>query len=150
LSRSVYLDLAAQHARLIETGEPRFTLPVQAMAALEAALRRLDAETIPGRARRYRRLRARLRDGCARVGLIPIDPPETHRSSFIQTFRAPTAVMFARWREQLAHQGLVIHTDAATLAEGGFYLSVAGDLGAADIDTLIAAFAELTAITPHG
>ncbi len=133
---SAYLDLAAQYRRMTQSGEPRFTLPVHTVAALEVALKLLRRETLAGRAARYRGMRAYLLERMVGVGLEPSNPPDAIRASFIQMFNAPARNVFERWRADLSAMGIVIYTDTATVDAGKFYLSVAGDIGKAEIDLL--------------
>jgi len=142
---SAYLDLPAQYRRLAHTGEPRFTLPVQVVAALDVALRRLERETLAGREARYRAMRAVLCARMSAIGLVPTEREGATRSSFVQLFEAPPPPLFLEWRDALAGQGLVIYTDRATLEGGTFYLSVAGDLAEDDIARLADAMAPLVA-----
>lgn len=128
-----YLDLHATW-RCQRDGEPRFTVPVQLIAALDEALRALEEEGVANRRARYRALSERLRIGLRALGLVPVVHPEPFQSSTVTRVRLPPGVAFDDLRAALAERGITVVAPAATLAAGCFLLAVMGDLDASDID----------------
>ena len=128
-----YLDLHATWRRQRE-GEPRFTVPVQLVAALDEALRALEEEGVAGRRARYRALSERLRSGLRGLGLAPVLVPDPLQSSTVTRARLPAGVAFEDLRSALAERGITVVAPASTLATGCFLLAVMGDLDESDID----------------
>lgn len=86
--RPFTLDLVAAEKHLAESGQFRFTPPVQVVQALEAALDELLAESVAGRAARYTASWTALLEGAGRAGLQPLVEPR-HHSRILTAFHEP-------------------------------------------------------------
>ena len=144
-SPSVSLDLHAQWRGFEKDGQWRFTPPVQVVAALVEALRRLEAEGGPAARRaRYADNLATLLAGMRRLGFDPyLD--EAVQAPIIATFRSPEGFAFRRFYDALAARGFLIYPGKLTGAET-FRIGVIGALGRADFERLLDAVEEVTRV----
>lgn len=137
---SLSLDLHAQWQGFEANGQWRFTPPVQVVAALVAALRRLEAEG--GSSARLARYTANCRallHGATALGLEPyLD--RTVQAPIIVTFRAPPGFAFGRFYDALAAAGFVIYPGKLTRGDS-FRIGCIGAVAPADFDRLVAAMA---------
>jgi 2-aminoethylphosphonate-pyruvate transaminase len=138
-SPSLSLDLYAQWRGFEANGQWRFTPPVQVVAALVEALRRLEAEGGPAaRLRRYRENLDILIDGAAAHG-IELDLDRAVQAPIIATFRPPTGrpFDFEAFYQALARRGFVIYPGKLT-REASFRIGCIGALRREDFERLIA------------
>jgi 2-aminoethylphosphonate-pyruvate transaminase len=139
-SPSVSLDLHAQWLGFEQTGQWRFTPPVQVVAALVEALRRLEAEGGPeARLKRYRGNLDILLEGASELGLRPyLD--RALQAPIIATFHIPTqsGFAFAKLHDALARRGFIIYPGKLT-REPTFRIGCIGDVDAQDFRRLIEA-----------
>jgi 2-aminoethylphosphonate-pyruvate transaminase len=143
---SLSFDLYDQWRGFEETGQWRFTPPVQVVAALVTALRRLESEGGP--AARFARYAANFRilaDGMTRLGFrLFLD--NAVQAPIIATFRSPQDPRFAfdRLYSALASRGFVIYPGKLTNAES-FRIGCIGNLTPSDFDRLVASVGEIMA-----
>jgi 2-aminoethylphosphonate-pyruvate transaminase len=130
---SFYFDLHATWLSQRE-GAPRFTAPVQLVAALDEALRALEEEGVANRGARYRALSERLRSGLRALGLAPVLVPDPFQASTVTRVRLPAGVAFEDLRQALAGRGITVVAPTAALDAGCFLLAVMGDLDELDVD----------------
>ncbi|WP_376087494.1 2-aminoethylphosphonate--pyruvate transaminase [Roseomonas sp. CCTCC AB2023176] len=144
-SPSVSLDLHAQWQGFEGDGQWRFTPPVQVVAALVEALRRLEAEGGPeARQRRYAGNLATLLAAMRRMGFeLYLD--EAVQAPIIATFRQPPGFDFRRFYDALAERGFLIYPGKLTGAET-FRIGVIGALVPRDFTRLLAAIEEVVAV----
>ena len=142
VSPSLSLDLHEQWRGFEKDGQWRFTPPVQVVAALVEALRRLDAEGGPAaRLARYRENFRTLLHGMRRLGFeLYLD--EAVQSPIIATFRMPAdrPFEFAPFYDALAARGFLIYPGKLTQAET-FRVGCIGALDRHDFERLLAAIA---------
>lgn len=142
-SPSVSLDLHEQWRGFEKDGQWRFTPPVQVVAALVEALRRLEAEGGPAaRLARYRDNFRTLLGGMRRLGFdLYLD--EAAQSPIIATFRMPAGrpFGFAPFYDALAARGFLIYPGKLTRAET-FRIGCIGAVDRRDFERLLAAVAE--------
>lgn len=142
-ARSLSLDLIAQWRVLEQTGQFRFTPPVQALLAFEQALRELAGEGgIARRGERYARNSALLSQGMASLGFEPLfEGPE--RGYLISSFRQPghPAYDYDRFSELLHARGCVVYPGNLRGARY-FRIGTMGHITAADVRNLLGAIPE--------
>jgi 2-aminoethylphosphonate-pyruvate transaminase len=142
VSPSLSLDLHAQWRGFEADGQWRFTPPVQVVAALVEALRRLEAEGGPAaRLVRYRENFRTLLAGMRRLGFaLYLD--EAVQAPIIATFRMPAdrPLGFARFYDALAERGFLIYPGKLTRAET-FRIGCIGAIDRRDMERLLAAVA---------
>jgi 2-aminoethylphosphonate-pyruvate transaminase len=110
-ARSLSLDLHAQWRGLEETGQFRFTPPVQAILAFREALLELEREGgVEGRAARYRENNRVLREGMRALGFREYLRPEVQGIA-ITSFLYPDhpAFSFEDFYRRLSDRGHVIY-----------------------------------------
>jgi 2-aminoethylphosphonate-pyruvate transaminase len=137
---SVYLDLHA-HARAQDKGYPQFTPSVQAVYALNEALRELE-EVGGWRARHahYAALSRLVREGMKARGIAMLLSDETACSASMTSFLLPEGVAFQTLYERLKQAGYVIYPGQQMLQERVFRVAVMGDLCRAEMEEFLAAF----------
>lgn len=140
--RSFYANLVLEHTAVAETGQMRFTPPVQVAHALHRALEQLEDETIPGRAARYRDNWRALHAGMAELGFRRLLAPELE-SGLLSSFVAPTHAgwTFERYQQMLMARGFFIYPPKSDYVHT-FRVGTIGRITAADIHRFIAASAE--------
>ncbi|HEV7386249.1 MAG TPA: 2-aminoethylphosphonate--pyruvate transaminase [Phenylobacterium sp.] len=145
ISPSLSLDLYDQWRALDETGQWRFTPPVQVVAALVEALRLLEAEGgPPGRLRRYRANFDTLADGMQRLGFeLYLD--RAVQAPIIATFRprAGEPFDFNRFHGALSDSGFVIYPGKLTREET-FRIGCIGAVEPADFERLLIEIRRIT------
>lgn len=124
--RSVYLDLGLALAKQ-SAGDTPFTPALQVMAALEAALDELLAETVAGRVARYRRAGETVRAAASRLGLEMMLPPSL-RSHTITSFRLPAGVGYAQIHDRMREDGFVIYGGQGDLSKSAFRIANMGHI----------------------
>jgi 2-aminoethylphosphonate-pyruvate transaminase len=138
ISPSLSLDLYDQWRALDETGQWRFTPPVQVVAALVEALRLLEAEGgPPARLRRYQANFETLADGMQRLGFeLYLD--RAVQAPIIATFRprAGEPFDFNRFHGALSDSGFVIYPGKLTREES-FRIGCIGAVEPADFERLL-------------
>jgi 2-aminoethylphosphonate-pyruvate transaminase len=139
-SPSVSLDLHDQWRGFEKDGKWRFTPPVQVVAALVEALRRLEAEGGPvARLARYGENCRTLLAGMRRLGFaLYLD--EAVQAPIIATFRLPPGLDFARLYDGLAARGFLIYPGKLT-REKTFRIGCIGALDRSDFERLLDAIA---------
>jgi len=143
-SPSTSLDLHAQWRGFGKDGQWRFTPPVQVVAALVEALRRLEAEGGPAARRaRYQENFDTLWAGMRRLGFeLYLD--EAVQAPIIATFRMPAdgRLEFRRFYDALAARGFLIYPGKLTQAES-FRIGCIGAIGRAEFERLLRAVEEV-------
>lgn len=142
--RSLYFDVGAEW-RAQNAGQVRFTLPVQVIFALRAALRELDKETPLGRAARYRRLADRMRAGLTRRGFNLVELPEPQRSNVVIPVHLPPRLDFTAVRDRLEELGIEVYSASEVLDAGYFFLATMGALEETEIESFLDTFASVCA-----
>ena len=140
--RTYYLDLG-RLARLQDQRNTPFTPAVHAYYALVEALREFAEQG--GRAARHRRYAAlaeQVRAGLATLGIEAVIAPE-QSSVVLRAYRLPDGVSYATLHDALKADGFVIYAGQGDLSKTLFRISTMGNLTAADMDRLLAAFARL-------
>jgi 2-aminoethylphosphonate-pyruvate transaminase len=142
-SPSLSFDLHAQWRGFETDGQWRFTPPVQVVAALVEALRRLEAEGGPSaRLGRYRENFRTLWSGMRRLG-FELFLEEALQAPIIATFRMPSSrpLAFRSFYDALAARGFLIYPGKLTQAET-FRIGCIGALNSHDFERLLEAVAE--------
>ena len=141
-SRTYYLDIARLAKLQAERNTP-FTPSVHAYYALVEALRELhDAGGWQARHAHYGALAEQARSGLAALGIDSVLPPG-ESSVVLRAYKLPAGVDYARLHDGLKADGFVIYAGQGGLSKELFRISTMGNLTAADIDRLLAAFARL-------
>jgi 2-aminoethylphosphonate-pyruvate transaminase len=138
-SPSLSLDLHDQWLGLETNGQWRFTPPVQVVAALVEALRRLELEGGPAaRLRRYQANLDVLLDGALKLQLRPyLD--RTVQAPIIATFHLPEGPFdFEVFYDALARSGFIIYPGKLTRAPS-FRIGCIGAVHPADFERLVTA-----------
>lgn len=141
--RTLVLDLQDQLAELGRSAQWRFTPPLQTMLALEQAIAEFEAAGgQAARLARYAALAQRLLRGMAALGFEPLIGA-AHRAPIILTFAPAAGVRcdIARLNDFLLARGIVIYPTKHANPES-FRIGVIGELDGADVDRLLAAFAQ--------
>jgi 2-aminoethylphosphonate-pyruvate transaminase len=138
--RSIYLDLHAHWSAQEQDNTP-FTPAVQLLHALEQALVELETEGVANRIGRYAENARVLRSGMARLG-FEILVPEHARSSILTTFRLPNNVTYDALHDAMKRRGYVIYAGQGKIRTYAFRVSNIGTLTPADMDKVVAAFAD--------
>jgi 2-aminoethylphosphonate-pyruvate transaminase len=145
VSPSLSLDLHDQWRALEESGQWRFTPPVQVVAALVEALRLLESEGgPPARLRRYQANFDTLADGMQRLGFeLYLD--RAAQAPIIATFRprAGEAFDFDRFHGALSDRGFVIYPGKLTRDET-FRIGCIGAVEPADFERLLIEIRRIT------
>ncbi|MFH5926399.1 2-aminoethylphosphonate--pyruvate transaminase [Roseomonas xinghualingensis] len=143
-SPSLSFDLHAQWRGFEADGQWRFTPPVQVVAALVEALRRLEAEGGPAaRLRRYQENFDTLLAGMRRLGFT-LFLDDAVQAPIIATFRMPQdgRLAFRPFYDALAARGFLIYPGKLTQAET-FRIGCIGALGRRDFERLRGTVAEV-------
>ena len=140
--RSLTLNLAlwAEHQQQRSTP---FTPPVNALLALEQALRELrGGGGWPSRHARYHRMAEKVCRSLAGrnvAGLIP----EDESSCVLRSYRLPKGSSYAQVHDALKLRGFVVYAGQGQFADGIFRISTMGDIGDYDVDRLLTALGEV-------
>ena len=140
--RAYYLDLG-RLSRLQDQRSTPFTPAVHAYYALVEALR--EFAELGGRAARHQRyaeMAEQVRAGLAKLGIGAVIAPE-QSSVVLRAYRLPDGVSYETLHDVLKAEGFVIYAGQGDLAKTLFRISTMGNLTAADMDRLLAAFARL-------
>lgn len=140
--RAYYLDLGRLSRLQDQRGTP-FTPAVHAYYALVEALREFAEQG--GRTARHRRYAAmaeQVRAGLEKLGMAAVIAPE-QSSVVLRAYRLPDGVSYETLHDALKAEGFVIYAGQGDLAKTLFRISTMGNLTAADMDRLLAAFARL-------
>ncbi|MDR3096407.1 MAG: 2-aminoethylphosphonate aminotransferase [Paraburkholderia sp.] len=141
-SRTYYLDLK-RLATLQDQRNTPFTPSVHAYYALVEALRELaDEGGWQARHARYAALSEQVRAGLAARGMPSVLPKEDS-SVVLRAFRLPAGVDYAQLHDALKARGFVIYAGQGGLSKELFRISTMGDIHAADVERLLAAFDEV-------
>ncbi len=141
-SRTYYLDLNRLAGLQDRRGTP-FTPAVHVYYALVEALREHAEEG--GRLARYRRYAAlaeQVREGLGVLGIQMAIPAE-QSSMVLRAYRLPAGIAYARLHDALKAAGFVIYAGQGDLSKTLFRISTMGHLSSADMDRLVAAFAQV-------
>src|SRR6185295_1976395 len=132
-------ELAARLAK-IPRRSVSFTPAVQIAYALDEALAELLEEGVAARAARYAEAARAVREGCARLGLGFVLPPEL-RSSSITSFWLPAGRTYAVLHDGLKARGFVIYEGQGRLSREIFRVANMGALARPDFDGFVEALA---------
>ena len=135
--RSVYFDLVAEHDHLERTGQSRFTMPPQLIAALLQALREHEAEGMAARGARYRESMRVLMSGLRELGFEFL-LEDRHQSGILVAVRDPGASWFEfdHFHDAMYAQGFTIYPGKPQ-GTPTFRLAVLGDIDHTDIDRFL-------------
>ncbi|MFS0690005.1 2-aminoethylphosphonate aminotransferase [Sporosarcina sp. 179-K 8C2 HS] len=132
-----YLNLYAQYKHFKETGQTRFTPPVQTLYALQQAIIEVKEEGIKERYERYSQCWDTLIAGIKKLGLHHLVPAE-HHSKIITAIVEPAceAYNFDSMHDYLYKNGITIYP--GKLANlNSFRVANIGDLTKADIELFL-------------
>ena len=147
VSPSLSLDLEAQARSFEQDGQWRFTPPVQVVAALVEALRRLEAEGGPAaRLARYAANLDVLVAGLQAQGFDLLLRPEL-QAPIIATFRQPQGFDFKSFYAALGERGFIIYPGKLTRVET-FRIGCIGQVFPADIARLVDAVSDIALSAP--
>jgi 2-aminoethylphosphonate-pyruvate transaminase len=138
--RSVYLDLYTHWATQEQDNTP-FTPAVQVLHAMREALIELDKESVPARIARYAENAHVLRRGMAGLG-FEILVPEAGRSSILTTFRLLPGLAYDPLHDAMKRRGFIIYAGQGDIRTYAFRVSNMGTLTPADMQAVVAAFAD--------
>ncbi|MBS4195032.1 2-aminoethylphosphonate aminotransferase [Lederbergia citri] len=132
-----YLNLYLQYKYFIETGQMRFTPPVQTIYALKQALIELNDESIKDRYERYSLLWETLISGITRLGLKYLVPKE-HHSKIITAIVEPTCKNydFNTMHDYFYDNGITIYPGKLK-DMNSFRVANIGNLTKSDIDLFL-------------
>jgi 2-aminoethylphosphonate-pyruvate transaminase len=140
--RSLYLHLPDWAAKQQADSTP-YTPPVNSVLALEQALRELVEEGgWRGRRESYRQRAGRVRQDLEALGVTPWLAPQDS-SCVLRSYRLPEGFDYATVHDSLKQAGFVIYEGQGNLATEMFRVSTMGDISAADLERLGAAFSKL-------
>lgn len=141
-SRTYYLDLA-RLAKLQAQRNTPFTPAVHGHYALVEALRELaDEGGWRARHARYAALSEQVLAGLVACGIEPALPVQDS-SVVLRAYRLPKHVDYPTLHDALKARGFVIYAGQGGLAARLFRISTMGDIHAADVGRLLAAFNEI-------
>ncbi|MFJ7915757.1 MULTISPECIES: 2-aminoethylphosphonate aminotransferase [unclassified Lysinibacillus] len=132
-----YLNLYAQYYHFIETGQMRFTPPVQTIYALKQAIVELKAEGVKERYERYSKCWETLIEGLSRLGLRYLVPVE-HHSKIITAIVEPESenYNFKEMHDYLYANGMTIYPGKLNQLNS-FRVANIGDLSKDDIELFL-------------
>jgi 2-aminoethylphosphonate-pyruvate transaminase len=108
---------------------------------MEQALRELHAEGPRERIARYAENARVLRAGMEQLGLVVLVPPAA-RGNVLTTFRLPPGVGYGALHDAMKRRGYVIYAGQGAIATFAFRVANMGTLTPADMERVVAAFAE--------
>ena len=138
--RSYYTNLVMQHAGFEETGEMRFTPPVQTVYAAQQALAEYFAEGAAAKWARHTRTIDAIHAGLARLGLTETIP-RAIQSGLVVAVDYPAGFDFARVHDYCYARGYTIYPGKMQTAST-FRLCSLGAIDAADIEGFFRVFEE--------
>ena len=132
-----YLNLYAQYKHFNETGQMRFTPPVQTMYALKQAIVEVKEEGVKERYERYSQAWETLIAGISRLGLKHLVPAE-HHSKIITAIVEPTCETydFDSMHDYLYANGITIYPGKLNYLNS-FRVANIGDLTKDDIELFL-------------
>jgi len=135
--KNYYLNLFAQYDYFSDTGQMRFTPPVQTFYALKQAIHELETETIERRYARYVRSWETLTRGFNKLGLKYLVPESSH-SKLITSFKDPVCSRydFTEMHDFLYSQGYTIYPGKLTDLKT-FRIANIGDITYKDIEKFL-------------
>ncbi|WP_313994302.1 2-aminoethylphosphonate aminotransferase [uncultured Selenomonas sp.] len=136
--RSYYTNLVMQHAGFEETGEMRFTPPVQTVYAAQQALAEYFAEGAAAKWARHTRTIDAIHAGLARLGLTETIP-RAIQSGLVVAVDYPADFDFARVHDYCYARGYTIYPGKMQTAST-FRLCALGAIDAADIEGFFRVF----------
>jgi len=108
-SKSLYFDLFAQYQYLEDTGQMRFTAPVQSVYSFRKALDLFFEEGLENRIARYHRNNEVLVRGMKKFGFKKYLPDNVCKSKLLETFYYPENFNFKRFHDLLYEKGFTIY-----------------------------------------
>lgn len=140
--RNLYLDLARQFAYQEQTGQTRFTPPVQTIYALRQAIAELNEEGLEQRWQRYASNYRILIEGLERMGFRLLLDDQVEHSRILATIFEPDDpnYNFNRLHDYLYNRGYTIYPGKVSELNT-FRLSILGALQAGDINDFLQALA---------
>ncbi|MDT8321427.1 MAG: 2-aminoethylphosphonate aminotransferase [Xanthomonadales bacterium] len=136
--RSLYLHLPLWAQQQDRQSTP-FTPPVNAVLALEEALRELAGQGgWCARHAHYAKLAGRVKRALVRLGVEPLLAPG-ESSCVLNAYRLPAGISYAQVHDGLKQRGFVIYAGQGVLASEMFRISTMGDIGSYDMERLLAA-----------
>jgi 2-aminoethylphosphonate-pyruvate transaminase len=139
-SRSLYLDLFKAY-ELQRQGSSPFTQAVHACYALDEALQELaDAGGWQARRTSYRERTRLVREALLARGCGLLLPALADHSCVLTSYRLPEGVGYEALHDGLKAAGFVIYAGQGHFEGGIFRISTMGELHAADLERLVAAF----------
>ena len=136
--RSYYTNLVMQHAGFEETGEMRFTPPVQTVYAAQQALAEYFAEGAAAKWARHTRTIDAIHAGLAQLGLTETIP-RAIQSGLVVAVDYPAGFDFARVHDYCYARGYTIYPGKMQTAST-FRLCALGAIDAADIEGFFRVF----------
>ena len=133
-SRTFYLDLCRQYEKLEETGQTRFTPPVQTIYALRQAIEEYLREGIHERWERYKSNYRVLTDGLQNLGFRLLLGDTVNHSHLLTTIFEPTDANydFEELHDRLYERGYTIYPGKIA-SKDTFRLAVLGAIDQTDI-----------------
>ncbi|MBY0121559.1 2-aminoethylphosphonate aminotransferase [Bacillus sp. S/N-304-OC-R1] len=132
-----YLNLYSQYKSFLETGQMRFTPPVQTIYALKQAIIELKEEGVTERYKRYTLLWESLIAGMTSLGLKYL-VPDKHHSKIITAIVEPTCSTydFTKMHDYFYENGITIYPGKLNQMNS-FRIANIGDLKESDIDLFL-------------
>jgi len=134
-ARSLYLDLAHTIA-VNEAGSVPFTMPVQVLYALRAALQELQREGVAQRAQRFASRAGAVRQHLAQLGIRRLLPDDVLSNS-LTAFHLPSGVTYQALHDQLKELGFIIYAGQGHLAGETFRIAHMGEYVPETTDRLL-------------
>jgi 2-aminoethylphosphonate-pyruvate transaminase len=136
---SVYLDLF-RYRKEQTSGFSPFTQSVQAMFALQEALRELDdAGGWTKRHARYRAITSRVIEELRALGVELMLESKDVSSAILTAFKMPGRTTYAKLHDELKEAGFVIYAGQGQFSGSIFRIAVMGDISDGDVDRLVVA-----------
>jgi len=137
--RSLYLDLNTYCREQDRDGTP-FTQSVQAFYALNEALAEFEEQGgWQARRQRYASLAEQVRSGLQALGVRPL-LPDGASSVVLNAYFLPDGMTYPQLHDGLKQHGFIIYSGQGSFAKSIFRISTMGEINAADIERLLAAF----------
>jgi aspartate aminotransferase-like enzyme len=135
-----YWDFAAiksaiERTRLETPGTP----PVQIVLQIAEALRMIHEEGLENVYRRHSAMAARVRSGCAELGLALQCPELTRYSATMTAIALPDGVDPKSFRDRIKARGILTAAGLNRYAASGFRIGHMGDIRVADVERTLGA-----------